>query len=118
MFDRLACIETELTPYEYIKAQLAEARARYRELTDAFVDELKTRCAVMSEGEKRALVLGLFAHEVQIGLDTAVSEKQQEFVRFVVDLWDKYRVTLSDLRRDWTHLEERLGNMLKGLNYS
>ena len=82
VFDRLASIETELAPYECIKEQLAEARARYRELTDAFVDELKTRCAIMSEDEKRALVLELFAQDVQAGLDAAVGEKRQELVRF------------------------------------
>ena len=49
MFHRLASIETELAPYERIKAQLAEARARYRELTDAFVDELRTRCAWLTD---------------------------------------------------------------------
>src|SRR6266581_249900 len=37
VFDRLASIETELVPYECTKAQLAEARARYRELTNTFV---------------------------------------------------------------------------------
>ena len=78
VFDRLASIETELAPYECIKAQLAEARARYRELTDAFVDELKTRCAVMSEDKKRALVLELFAQDVHAGLDVAVGEKRKE----------------------------------------
>ena len=92
VFDRLASIETELTPYECIKAQLAEARARYRELTDAFVDELKTHCAVMSEDEKRTLVLELFAQDVQAGLDAAVSEKRQGLVRFVEGMWDKYRI--------------------------
>ena len=36
VFDRLASIETELAPYECIKAQLAEARARYRELSPPY----------------------------------------------------------------------------------
>jgi type I restriction enzyme M protein len=97
VFDRLASIETELTPYECIKEQLAEARARYRELTGAFVDELKTRCAIMGEDEKRALVLELFAQDVQVGLDTAVGEKRQELALFIGDLWDKYCVTLINL---------------------
>jgi type I restriction enzyme M protein len=118
VFDRLASIETELAPYECIKAQLAEARARYRELTDAFVDELKTRCAVMSEDEKCALVLELFAQDVQVSLDATVSEKRQELVRFVENLWDKYCVTLTDLRDERAEIEERLSQFLQRLSYA
>jgi type I restriction enzyme M protein len=92
VFDRLASIETELAPYEYIKAQLTEARARYRELTEAFMDELKTCCTILSEDEKCALGLELFAQDVQAGADAAVAEKRQEVIRFVEGLWDKYRV--------------------------
>lgn len=108
LFDHLAFIEAELAPYECIKAQLAEARAHYRELTDAFVDELKARCAIMREDEKRALVLELFAQDVQVSLDATVSEKRQALVRFVEGLWDKYRVTLNDLRCDRMEVEKQL----------
>ena len=59
------------------------------------MDELKSRCDAMNDDEKRALVLELFAQDVQAGLDAAVSEKRQELVRFVEGLWDKYRVTLG-----------------------
>lgn len=118
VFDRIAFIETELTPYECIKAQLAEARARYRELTDAFVDELKGRCAILSEDEKCALVLELLAQDVQVGLDAAVDEKRQELVRFVEGLWDKYRVTLTNLRTDRAVIEKRLGEFLERIRYA
>ena len=40
VLERLAAIEAELAPYEAIKKQLAEALARYRELTAAFVDSV------------------------------------------------------------------------------
>jgi type I restriction enzyme M protein len=64
VLERIAAIEAELAPYEDIKKQLAEARARYRELTAAFVDVLKARCDELREDEKRALVLELFAQDV------------------------------------------------------
>lgn len=117
MLDRLVSIETELAPYECIKTKLVEARARYRELTDAFVDELKPRCAVMSEDEKRAIVLKLFAQDVQVGLDAAMSEKRQELVRFVECLWDKYRVTLTDLRSERRSVEKQLEQFMEMLAY-
>jgi type I restriction enzyme M protein len=116
--DRLAAIEAELAPYEQIKADLAEARARYRKLTDAFVGELKNRCGGFSKDEKRILVLELFAQDVQTGLDAAVSEKRQELVRFVENLWEKYRETLSDIRSQRTTVETRLSYILNTLSYS
>jgi type I restriction enzyme M protein len=118
VLDRLAAIEAELTPYEQIKIDLAEARARYRKLTDAFVGELKNRCGGLSEDKKRILVLELFAQDVQTGLDAAVAEKQQELVRFVEGLWDKYRVTLADLRHERAEVETRMENYLKQLAYT
>jgi type I restriction enzyme M protein len=117
VFDRLASIETEIAPYECVKVQLAEARARYRELTDAFIDELKSRCAVMSEDEKRTLVLELLSQDVQASLDAAVGEKWQELVRFVDGLWDKYRSSLEALMCQRNDVSTRLADLLKGLKY-
>ena len=117
VLERLAAIEAELAPYEDIKKQLAEARARYRELTAAFVDVLKARCDALSDDEKCALVLELFAQDMQTGLDTAVSEKRQELVRFVEGVWDKYRVTLTSLRDSRLAIERSLSALLEGMRY-
>ena len=118
VLDQLATWEAALQPYEQIKTQLAEARARYRTLTDKFVNELKSRCGGMNDDQKRALVLELFAQDVQAGLDAAVAEKRQELVRFIEGLWDKYRVTLGNLRSDRGAIEQRLGDYLKTLAYT
>lgn len=115
--DRIAAIEAELKPYEQIKGQLAEARARYRTLTDKFVNELKSRCDAMNDDQKRALVLELFAQDVQAGLDAAVAEKRQELVRFIEGMWDKYRVTLTELRTNRAGVETGLENFLSQLAY-
>jgi len=115
--DRIAAIEAELKPYEHIKKQLAEARARYRTLTDKFVNELKARCGAMNDNQKRALVLELFAQDVQSGLDAAVAEKRQELVRYIEVLWDKYRVTLTNLREARGTIEECLSTALKTMRY-
>ena len=108
----------DAVPYECIKEQLAEARARYRELTGTFVDELKTRCAIMSEDEKRALVLELLAQDVQAGLDAAVSEKSQECIDFLANLWDKYRVSLTRVSQCRGSTQAVLDRMLRGIGYA
>jgi type I restriction enzyme M protein len=117
VFDQLAALEAALAPYEQIKADLAAASALYRELTNAFVNELKARCAVMTDDQKRALVLELFAQDVQAGLDAAVSEKQEELVRFVEGLWDKYRSSLEALTHQRNDVFARLTDLLKDLKY-
>jgi type I restriction enzyme M protein len=91
----LAALETSLAPYERIKEHLADVRTRYRKLTEQFVNELRLRCSAMDDGEKRALVLELFAQDVQFALAAAIAEKRQELVQFIEGLWNKYRVTLN-----------------------
>ena len=118
VFDQLAALEAALAPYEQIKADLAAARARYRELTDAFVDQLKARCGVMTDDQKRALVLELFAQDVQAGLDAAVSEKRQELVRFVEGLWDKYCVTERGAMAAQLATYDKLNAVLQELGYA
>ncbi len=118
VLDQLAAFEAALRPYEQTKAQLAEARARFRTLTDEFVDELKRRCGGMNDDQKRALVLELSAQDVQAGLAAAAAEKRQELDRFLEGLWDKYRVTLTDLRNQRVTLERCLDDFLRDLNYA
>src|SRR5262245_19033003 len=118
VFDHLASIEIELAPYECIKEQLGEARARYRKLTDAFVDELKSRCAIMNEDENRALVLELLSQDVQASLDVAVGEKRQELMQFVESLLDKYRISLGELQRGRSLIQQSVSQMLERLRYA
>ncbi len=76
------------------------------------------RCDTLTADRKRALVLELFAQDVQAGLDTAVAEKRQELVRFIEGLWDKYRVTLTDLRGKRAENENRLQSFITALRYT
>ena len=117
-FDQMAALESELAPYEQIKADLAAARATFRALTNAFVGELKNRCAAMGEDEKQALVLELFAQDLQTGLESAVRDKQQEMIRFTENLWDKYQVSLATLRSERTTVQDTLHHQLRELGYA
>jgi type I restriction enzyme M protein len=117
IFGQLAGLEAELAPYDEIKTELTGARSRYRELSNAFVDELKQRCAAMSDEEKQALVLELFAQDVQAGLSAAVNDKWQLLVSFIESLWDKYRVTLAELRQDRVAVEGSFAEMVMKLGY-
>ena len=117
-FDQMAVLDAELVPYEQIKKDLTAARAIFRKLTNAFVHELKRRCAEFGEGEKQVLVLKLFAQDLQAGLDGAVRDKQQELVRFVENLWEKYSASLTVFTKDREHLSLELHNALQELGYA
>jgi type I restriction enzyme M protein len=117
VLDQVAALESALAPYEQTKRALATTRARFGDLTGAFVSELKNRCGFMGDDRKRALVLELFAQDVQTGLDAAVSEERQGLVRFIEVLWDKYGVTLTTIRGERRELETRLDHLLAQLNY-
>jgi type I restriction enzyme M protein len=114
---QLAALEAALQPYEQIKEHLAEARARYRTLTAEFVNELRSRCDAMNADQKCALVLELFAQDVQAGLGAAVAEKRQELVRFIEGLWDKYFVPMGVLARQRDQVADKLADAFKKLNY-
>ena len=118
VLDRIAALEAELAPYEQIKTDLAETRARYRELIGYFVTELKLRCGGMDAAEKQALVLELFAQDVQTGLDAAVAAQEQALVRFIEGLWDKYRVPLSTLQAGRDATAGRLAETMGRLGYA
>jgi type I restriction enzyme M protein len=117
VFDQIAALEAELAPYEQIKVYLAAARARYRELTSAFVDELKNRCAALTADEKQALVLELFAQDLQAGQDAAVNEKRQTLTRFIESLWAKYATSLTQLTQNRERLTSEVSDAFQELGY-
>jgi type I restriction enzyme M protein len=117
VLDELSQLDAALAPYEGIKKHLTEARVHYRELTNAFVDELRTRCAAFTDAAKRSLVLELFAQDVESNLLAAVVEKKQMLVNLVEGLWDKYRVTLAALREDKNCIDERLNRTFQEMSY-
>ncbi len=117
VLERLADIEHAFEPYEKIKAQLSEARSRFRELTSRFIDELTVRVGVMPEDQKRTLGLDLFEQDVKTNLDVAIVEKQQAIARSLEDLWLKYRISLNELRGKRTTAEEQVSRSLGILGY-
>ena len=67
--------------------------------------------------EKQALVLELFAQDVQVGLDAAVAEKRQTLVRLIEGLWDKYFSSMDTIIQQREAVATQLTRALKGLGY-
>jgi type I restriction enzyme M protein len=117
VLEQLASIERALAPYEQVKTDLALARVRYRDLINAFVDELRARCRVLSSDQQRTLVLDLFEIDLKDGLDREASEKRATLIRYCESLWDKYCVTFESLRSSRELRERTLSQMLRTLRY-
>ena len=115
---RLAEIAAALAPYEQIKADLAASRARYRELIQSFVAELKATCDAMGADEKRDLVLELFAQDVRGGMDAAMGERRGELAGLLERIWEKYRVTILELRAKREATGAKLQRFLNAMGYS
>ncbi len=117
MLQQLAAIDAELEPYEKIKTALALARAKYRALSNAFVDELRRRCSALSDKGKQQIVLELFAQDAHGALDGAITEKRQELVSFIEGLWDKYDEPLTSVVMKRERISNSLNQQLEKLGY-
>ena len=113
----IASLEDDLAPFEQVKTQLAEARARFRVLIEQFVEQLKGRCGVMPDTEKRQVVLELFADDLASGLTASLNEKRQTLEHSFEVIWDKYSSTLLRLRSAREHHETELTTALTRLTY-
>jgi type I restriction enzyme M protein len=118
VLDQLAALVSALAPYEQIKTDLATARARYRELMNRFVTELRLRCTAMPDPEKQSLVLELLAQDLHAGLAAAVATRDQALIRFIEGLWGKYKAPLTELQSDRESVQARVSNMMASLGYA
>jgi type I restriction enzyme M protein len=110
-------LDAALAPYEQLKENLTATRGYYRQLTNAFVSELRSRCAALAPDRSRSLVIELFAEDIHRSLDGAAAEKRQSAVRFIEGLWIKYSRSLDDITKQRQHFLMQLEAELQGLGY-
>lgn len=116
--DQISAIEQTLKPYEDVKTALSVARAKFRELTAQFVQELKRRSDAMTGSEKQTLVMELFAGDLARGAEVAWVERRQEVIRFAENLWDKYAVPMHAIQQQRQDMSDALETTLQELGYA
>ena len=57
------------------------------------------------------------AQDALAGLNAALAARRQELVRFIENLWEKYRVTLGYLRQERLLVETKMTNYFGALGY-
>jgi type I restriction enzyme M protein len=112
-------LEEKPTPAQLrkLKSDLAKVKATVKALRAAFIMELKTAAAVLTDDEAQALVLRFLNEDLKSRLDRFVAADR----RLLLDayrLWgEKYAVTLADLEARRDAAAVRLGVYLKELGY-
>jgi type I restriction enzyme M protein len=114
---RMDEIDAALEPYLDIKRQLAEAKKQLKVLSKALLQVLKNKRAELTADDCRNLVLELTCADLEGVLRRYMDEHLQE-VRLAMDnLWDKYGVSLGDIRHFRDRVTAELDDYLKRLRY-
>ncbi len=113
----MIAIKAKLAPYEEICAKLTDARKKLRALEEALLERLESARTMLTADQTRELVLDLAREALVRVLCADVTDHKQQVVAAVENLWDKYRVSLTERGRTRTEVGGRLDGMLKELGY-
>ena len=114
----MIAIKAKLAPYEEICDKLAEARKQLRALEEALLERLESARAGFTADQTRELVLDLAREALVRVLSAGVTTHRQQVVAAVENLWDKYRVSLTELEHGRADVVGRLDGMIKELGYT
>ncbi|WP_267593087.1 type I restriction-modification system subunit M [Carbonactinospora thermoautotrophica] len=112
--------EETVSPAELkkLKAELAAAKRRVRELEAAFVERLSAAAARLDATMEEDLVLRIFKADLQARLDREIAAGRRALVDRFRTWADKYAVTLRDLEAERDAAAARLEGFLKELGYA
>jgi type I restriction enzyme M protein len=73
---------------------------------------------LLTEEEVKELLLEKFFEIIQNQLEKYLNEEKKELIKIFESLWDKYKVSLSELRNERDEEVKKLDEFLKRLGYS
>jgi len=111
-------IKTKLAPYEEICDKLTDARKKLRALEEALLERLESARAMLTADHVRDLVLDLSRVALLRVLSAGVTAHRHQVIAAVENLWDKYRLSLTERERTRADVGNRLDGMLKELGYA
>jgi type I restriction enzyme M protein len=117
VLEKIAEIDKLLAPYRAIKDRLAAARVTLRALKKGFVERLEAARASLDDGACRELVLIIHREALHDRLAVARMREVAAVAAGLERLWDKYRVSLTEIEAARTAATDRLSGFLKELGY-
>jgi type I restriction enzyme M protein len=97
LIEEAETIYAMLAPYEAIKEELKAARAKLRRVKAAFVERLVAARAELDADACRELVLDIDRERLLDRLDRARARLVGSLVMHLERLWDKYRISLTQI---------------------
>jgi type I restriction enzyme M protein len=73
---------------------------------------------ILTEEEVKELLLEKFFALIQNQLEKYLNEERKEIIKIFENLWDKYKISLDELRNERNEQVEKLDKFLKRLGYS
>ena len=101
-----------------LKAALAAHRRKRHALQGELAPRLEEARAAHSEAACRQTTLDLLLAELLAGIEQRVVGQRGRLTASIEHLWDKYRVSLREIREDCRRAELRMDEILKGLGYT
>ena len=115
----IAELDAKLEPYRKIKAQLAAAQKHLRQLKDIayLVKTIEDAYAALIPQQCEDIVLDIAHEDLVSKLERYLLLHRQQVIITVENWWDKYHVTLQDIRAARDEAEQTLAKLLQGLEH-
>lgn len=110
-------LEEQLAPYNEILEKLKNAKKEYRTLQQRFIERLREAQEKMSEAECTALVLDILKGKFASHLESYIAAHRQEVVAAFENWWEKYRVTMEQIKNERSKATMEFEKMVRGIGY-
>ncbi len=111
-------LDAQLQPYREIKANLSVAQQHLRKLKQALIQRIKDAHAALTPQQCEDMILDIAHDDIESELERYLLAHRQQVIAAVENWWDKYHVTLQDIRTARDAAEQRLADLLKELGYA
>ena len=112
-------LNAKLEPYREIKTKLSEAQKHLRKLKDIpyLVQHIEQTYNTLTTQQCEEIVLGITHEDLENELGRYLLAHRQQVIAAIENWWDKYRVTLQEMRTDRDKAEWKLEGLLERLGY-
>jgi hypothetical protein len=114
----VAQLDAQLQPYREIRASLSTAQQCLRKLKQVLVQRIKDAHAALTTQQCEDMVLDIAYDDIADELEHYLLAHRQLIIATIENWWDKYRITLQDIRSARDVAEQELVGLLKELGYA
>jgi type I restriction enzyme M protein len=114
----VAQLDAQLQPYHEIKANLSTAQQHLRKLKQALIQCIKDAHSALAPEKCEDMILDIARDDIADELEHYLLAHRHQVIVAIENWWDKYHVTLQDIRSARNAAEQRLESLLMELGYA